>query len=66
MVFFGISGDKFKSTQRFKVDMAKISGSEQNKISNIFATFDANYVNHIKEEGLESMLLTRFLNWVLT
>ena len=50
MVFFGVSGDKFKSTRRFKIDMDKFSN---NKMSEIFASRDADRMAKLEQDGEE-------------
>jgi len=54
MVFFGISGNKFTSSQRFKIEMSKISKSDKNKLSNVFARADTDLMKKFRDEGEES------------
>lgn len=54
--FFGVTGDKFTSTVRFKVDLGKISKSEKNKMSNIFAQEEIELVKMLKEEESHDLL----------
>lgn len=48
--FFGVSGDKFTSNERFKMDCGKISKSSKNKLSSIFGQADMGFIQMLKEE----------------
>ena len=48
--FFGISGDKFTSKNRFTTDLAKISKSHENKMSSIFAQADLDFVGMLRDQ----------------
>lgn len=56
MVFFGVTDGGFTAHQRFKIDMAKISESQKNKMSNVFAKFEDEYIEKLREDEKESKI----------
>ena len=54
MVFFGVTDDGFCSHQRFTIEMNKISASQKNKMSDVFAKFEDEHIEKMKEEDQES------------